>query len=63
VPAVTVTLIHWGFAVFGGLCCVVFVHASSGWKPVIPFLTLLPQLAWLGFVVWLARWRNPGRWG
>jgi UDP-GlcNAc:undecaprenyl-phosphate GlcNAc-1-phosphate transferase len=63
VPAVTVTLIHWGFAAFGGLCCLLFLQVASGWKPVVPFLTLLPQLAWLGFVVRYARRRGLGRWG
>ena len=29
VPAVTVTLIHWGFAVFGGLCCLVFLNVTG----------------------------------
>ncbi len=32
VPAVTVTLIHWVFAIFGGLCCLAFLRVSGGWK-------------------------------
>lgn len=63
VPAVTVTLIHWGFAVFGGVCCLAFLHVSGGWKLVVLAMTLPPQLAWLGFVIWLARRRELGRWG
>ena len=63
VPAVTVTLAHWGFALFGGLCCLVFFEVESGWKPVVPFLTLVPQLAWLGFVIWRARSRRLDCWG
>ena len=51
VPAPAVALIHWGFAVYGGLCCLVFIALPSQWKPLVPALTLLPQLAWLGFVV------------
>ncbi len=62
-PAVIVTLTHWGFAVFGGVCCLVFSHVGSGWKPVVPFVTLLPQLGWLVFVVRLSRGRGLGRWG
>ncbi|MSP00479.1 MAG: undecaprenyl/decaprenyl-phosphate alpha-N-acetylglucosaminyl 1-phosphate transferase [Acetobacteraceae bacterium] len=63
VPAVTVTLIHWGFAIFGGLACLVFLRVSPGWKAAVPFVTLPPQLAWLAFVVWIARRNPPGRWG
>ncbi len=63
VPAVMVTLLHWAFAAFGGLCCVAFLHVDSGWKPIVPFLTLLPQLGWLGFVVRSARLSGLTRWG
>jgi UDP-GlcNAc:undecaprenyl-phosphate GlcNAc-1-phosphate transferase len=63
VPAVTVTLIHWGFAEFGGLCCVLFLGVSGNWKPLVPLLIVPPQVAWLGFVVWLARRKRLGRWG
>ena len=63
VPAVAVTLVHWGFVVVGGLCCLVFIAAPPPYKPLIPPLLLLPQLVWLGFVrgrarragVWVAR--------
>jgi len=63
VPAVTVTLIHWAFAVFGGLCCVVFLQVSAEWKLVVLLMTQLPQLAWLGFVVRTARRNGVGSWG
>ena len=63
VPAVTVTLIHWGFAVLGGICCLVFLAAPFAWKPVLPFLILVPQLAWLAFVTGQARRMALGRWG
>ncbi len=63
VPAVTVTLIHWNFAAFGGLCCVLFLGVSGNWKPLVLLLVGPPQLAWLGFVVWLARRKGLGRWG
>ena len=63
VPAVTVTLIHWGFAVFGGLCCMVFLRVSADWKAVVPFATLVPQLVWLAFVIRAARRARIGRWG
>jgi UDP-GlcNAc:undecaprenyl-phosphate GlcNAc-1-phosphate transferase len=63
VPAVAVTLIHWGFAVFGGLCCMAFLRATGGWKLLVPLATVPPQLAWLAFVARRARGRVPPRWG
>ena len=63
VPAVGVTLVYWGFAVFGGACAIAFVAAPVSAKPFVPFLTLLPQLCWLGFVVSHARQSGVTRWG
>ena len=61
-PAPAVALVHWGFAIFGGLCCLAFITAPSGLKPFVPLLTLLPQLAWLAWVRRLAgdisRWED-----
>ena len=53
-PAVTVTLVHWGFAAWGGVCCVLFLAAAPVWKPVWVLAVLPPQLAWLGYVDRLA---------
>jgi UDP-GlcNAc:undecaprenyl-phosphate GlcNAc-1-phosphate transferase len=63
VPAVTVTLIHWGFAVFGGLCGLLFLNVSGDWKLVALGMAVPPQLVWLGFVIWYARRKGLGRWG
>jgi UDP-GlcNAc:undecaprenyl-phosphate/decaprenyl-phosphate GlcNAc-1-phosphate transferase len=63
VPVPAVALVHWGFAMYGGLCCLVFIASPSEWKPLVPALTLLPQLAWLGLVVPLARRAGLERWG
>jgi UDP-GlcNAc:undecaprenyl-phosphate/decaprenyl-phosphate GlcNAc-1-phosphate transferase len=63
VPAPAVAVIEWGFAIFGGLCCLAFIHAGSAWKPYIPELTVLPQLVWLTVVVQRARRAGIGRWG
>jgi UDP-GlcNAc:undecaprenyl-phosphate/decaprenyl-phosphate GlcNAc-1-phosphate transferase len=63
VSAQAVTLIHWGFAVFGGACCLLFIALPSPLKPPVPFITLLPQLAWVVFVTRTARAANLGRWG
>ena len=63
VPASVVTLAHWGFAVFGGLCAVAFLAAPSSAKPFIPLLTLVPQLPWLAFVSIRAQRAGVMRWG
>lgn len=63
VPATTVTLVHWGFAVAGGLCCLVFIAAPTNAKPFVPLLLLIPQAVWIWLV---SRWANRvpiGRWG
>jgi UDP-GlcNAc:undecaprenyl-phosphate GlcNAc-1-phosphate transferase len=63
VPAVKVALIHWGFAVFGGLCCIVFVRVSADAKLLVLLAIVPPQLTWLGYVVRRARRQNICRWG
>jgi UDP-GlcNAc:undecaprenyl-phosphate/decaprenyl-phosphate GlcNAc-1-phosphate transferase len=63
VPARDVTLVHWGFAAFGGVCALGFLAAPSPAKPFVPLLTLLPQLGWLWFVVSRARQAQLTRWG
>lgn len=63
VPPAAVTLVHWGLAVFGGMCALVFLVAPSPAKPFIPLLTLVPQLVWLSFVVSRARRSGVTQWG
>jgi UDP-GlcNAc:undecaprenyl-phosphate GlcNAc-1-phosphate transferase len=63
VPATAVTVVHWGFAAFGGLCALLFVAAPSEAKPFIPLLTLVPQLFWVGLVVRIARTAGLSEWG
>jgi UDP-GlcNAc:undecaprenyl-phosphate/decaprenyl-phosphate GlcNAc-1-phosphate transferase len=63
VPAVTVTLIHWGFAVFGGLCGLAFEQVPGEWKLVALCATFAPQLVWLGFVVHTASRKGIAQWG
>jgi UDP-GlcNAc:undecaprenyl-phosphate/decaprenyl-phosphate GlcNAc-1-phosphate transferase len=63
VPAEAVAVIHWGFAAFGGACCVWFIAAPTALKPVIPFATLVPQLAWTWFVTTRAHRAGLERWG
>jgi UDP-GlcNAc:undecaprenyl-phosphate/decaprenyl-phosphate GlcNAc-1-phosphate transferase len=63
VSAVNVTLVHWGFALFGGACCLLFVAVPSPYKPPVPFITTLPQLAWVWFVIHRARAAGLRGWG
>lgn len=50
-----VTLIHWGFALWGGVSALIFIILPPGKKPFAPLLPLLPQLAWMAFVLRRAR--------
>jgi UDP-GlcNAc:undecaprenyl-phosphate GlcNAc-1-phosphate transferase len=63
VSPVAVTLMHWGFAVFGGACCLLFIAAPSNFKIPIPFITLVPQFFWVWFVVRRGRIAGLRRWG
>ena len=58
-----VALVHWGFAVFGGLCCLLFIDQPRTVKPLVALLPLLPQLAWTCYVVRRSRAVALGRWG
>ena len=58
-----VTFVHWGFAAFGFVCCLVFVAAPANLRLYVPALTLLPQMTWLGFVAKWARRAGIERWG
>lgn len=62
VPAWAVTLVHWGFALWGGLCCLLFLHLEGAAKAVAPLLVLPPQLAWTSWVLRRARRIDIGRW-
>ncbi len=57
-----ITLVHWGFAVLGGLVAMAFVASPSQVKPALPLLLLLPQMVWLGYVMLRARTVDIGRW-
>jgi UDP-GlcNAc:undecaprenyl-phosphate GlcNAc-1-phosphate transferase len=63
VSATKVTFVHWGFAIFGGACAVLFVTAPSQAKPFIPLVTLVPQVVWLAWVIRLARTAGIAEWG
>ena len=57
-----ITLVHWGFAALGGSLAIVFINSPATIKPALPLLLLLPQMAWLGYVVMRARAADIGRW-
>jgi UDP-GlcNAc:undecaprenyl-phosphate GlcNAc-1-phosphate transferase len=62
VDARVIAAVHWGFAAVGGVVALGFTHAGAGMK--LPWLgvLVLPQLAWLWFVVMRARASALGRW-
>ncbi len=53
-PAARITLIHWGFTIWGAGCCAGFLVTSPGSKPLWLVLVLLPQCVWLYWVDRLA---------
>ena len=55
IPAPAIAMLHWGFAAFGGLVCLAFIRSPSPYKPIVPLLILLPQVAWLAVVALRAR--------
>ena len=57
-----IAALHWGFAAWGGACCLL-VLASPGWaKPLAAGLVLPPQLVWLAHVLGRARRAGLDRW-
>ena len=60
--AVWITLVQWGFVVWGAGCCAVFLLASGMEKPLVVGLVVVPQLVWTWWVVRMARQARLGRW-
>ncbi len=60
VSPVVVTLLHWGFAAFGGL---LFLTAPASLPWLACLLAVLPQLVWAWYVTRRARTAGIGRWG
>ena len=61
--APAVATIHWGFALFGGVSCLLFIAEPRVVKPFVALLPLVPQLIWTWYVVRRARAAGLGRWG
>lgn len=57
-----VAMLHWGFAALGGLVAIGFIAAPPAFRPVLPLLLLIPQIAWTAFVLHRARRGGIGRW-
>lgn len=55
-PMPLVTMIYWGFVLWGALACA----ATQPWETVL--LVLLPQLCWTGYICTRARARVQDRW-
>ncbi|MDE2005004.1 MAG: undecaprenyl/decaprenyl-phosphate alpha-N-acetylglucosaminyl 1-phosphate transferase [Rhodospirillales bacterium] len=62
VPAPWIAVTHWGFAIWGGVCCLIFIAAPSQAKPYVPLLVLPPQLIWWRWVRARARAAAITRW-
>ena len=59
---VAVTLVHWGFAVLGGLVSLGFLAAPGAIKPYVPLVLLPVQIVWAVWVAGRARRAGIGRW-
>jgi len=62
IAATLIAPVHWGFAVFGGLVCVIFMAAPPPLKPLVLLAPLPVQLAWLAYVARLARRAGLSTW-
>ena len=60
-PAALVTLLHWGFVLWGAAIALSAAHGRIT-MPLAVTLALAPQLAWTGMVIRLARRAAIGRW-
>lgn len=59
--ALTITMVHWGFAAWGGAMMLLTVSGGPWWRWVGVLLLLPPQLAWLAWIA--GRSRHAGlRW-
>ncbi len=56
------TLVHWGFVLWGAGCCWLFLGAAGMTKALLPLLVLPPQLLWTLYVVRRARRDVVGAW-
>ncbi|WP_284945811.1 glycosyltransferase family 4 protein [Acidisoma cladoniae] len=57
-----ITLIYWGFTLFGAAAAWCFLAAPSLYKPVIVLVPLVPPMIWTLYVIHRARLTDVGRW-
>jgi UDP-GlcNAc:undecaprenyl-phosphate GlcNAc-1-phosphate transferase len=57
-----ITLIYWGFALFGAASAWCFLAAPSPYKPPIVLVPLLPPIIWTFYVAHRAKRAEIGRW-
>jgi len=57
-----IAVLHWLFAAIGGAVAIEFTFAAPSVKLALPFVLVVPQLLWLGYVVLRARGRDIGPW-
>lgn len=58
----TVALVHWGFALWGGLAAIAFLAAPSSLKPPMLLLPIVPQPIWAAYVAARARKARIANW-
>jgi UDP-GlcNAc:undecaprenyl-phosphate GlcNAc-1-phosphate transferase len=61
-PATRVTLIHWAFALLGGLIATTSLITPEPYKAALILTPLAPQLAWTAYVIRRSRAVSLGRW-
>ncbi len=57
-----IALVHWGFAAFGGVCCLLFLADASAQRYLILALPVVPQVLWFLYVWRRAAKADIGRW-
>ncbi len=57
-----IALTHWGFVLFGGLCCLLFLNNTSPQRHLVLLLPAIPQIVWFFYVRARAVRAGIGRW-
>jgi UDP-GlcNAc:undecaprenyl-phosphate GlcNAc-1-phosphate transferase len=57
-----ITLVYWGFTLFGAAVAWCFLAAPSFYKPLIVLVPLIPPVIWTAYVIHRSRQAGVGRW-
>ena len=57
-----ITLVYWGFTLFGACAAWCFLAVPSFYKPMVVPVPLIPPLIWTGYVIHRSRVNPVGRW-